>query len=105
MGATGGFTDKLTAEALAVDPACKTFAEAQASQKWNDYIAKGIEEANKVAVSRAQQTRKYMVIAGDFSPVGEMPELTPTMKLKREVFHKKYIDTIKKTYGQDFMPF
>merc|ERR1719284_784984 len=25
--ATGGFTDKLTAEALAVDPACKTFAE------------------------------------------------------------------------------
>merc|ERR1712118_605132 len=29
--AVGGFTDKLFAEAAAVDPACKTFAEAQAS--------------------------------------------------------------------------
>merc|ERR1712226_14431 len=103
--ATGGFTEKLFAEALAVDPACKTFAEAQKSQIWKDYIAKGIEGANKVAISRAQQTRKYMVIPGDFSPVGEVPELTPTMKLKREVFHKKYIGAIKQTYGEDFIPF
>merc|ERR1719262_1736108 len=32
--ATGGFTNKLAAEALAVDPACKTFEEAQKSAVW-----------------------------------------------------------------------
>merc|ERR1712217_967622 len=46
--ATGGFTENLTAEALAVDPACKTFADAQKSSIWKAYIEKGVEEA-KVA--------------------------------------------------------
>merc|ERR1712137_694731 len=103
--ATGGFTEKLTAEALAVDPDCKTFADAMKSSKWKAYLDKGIEEANTAAISRAQQTRKFVVIPGDFSPVGETPELTPTMKLRREVFHKKYLDVIKNTYGEDFIPF
>jgi len=101
----GGFTDQLTAEAAAVDPACKTFSDAQKSTVWKEYLSKGIEDANKVAVSRAQTTRKFTLLSGDFSPVGEVPELTPTMKLKRDVFHKKYIEAIKQTYGEDFMQF
>merc|ERR1712232_368653 len=97
----GGFLDELDPAAAAVDPACKTFADTQKSQIWADYIAKGIEGANKVAISRAQQTRKFCFLPGDFSPVGETPELTPTMKLKRDVAQKKYIEFIKKTYAED----
>lgn len=103
--ATGGFTNKLAPQALAVDPACTTFEEALKSPIWKQYVDQGIEGANKVAVSRAQHTRKYAILAGDFSPVGETPELTPTMKLRREVFHKKYLDVIKSTYGDDFQSF
>jgi len=101
----GGFTDELDPMAAAVDPACKTFADTQSSQVWADHLAKGIETANSKAASRAQQTRRYCVLPGDFSPVGEAPELTPTMKLKRDIVQKKYMDAIKKTYGEDFMPF
>lgn len=103
--ATGGFTNQLSPQAMAVDPACKTFEDAQKSAIWKQYLDQGIEGANSVAVSRAQHTRKYTLIAGDFSPVGETPELTPTMKLRREVFHKKYLDIIKTTYGDDFQSF
>jgi len=103
--ATGGFTNQLAPQALAVDPACKTFEEAQKSSIWKQYLDQGVEGANAVAVSRAQHTRKYTLIAGDFSPVGETPELTPTMKLRREVFHKKYLDIIMSTYGADFQAF
>lgn len=103
--ATGGFTDKLAPEALAVDPACKTFAEAMASSMWQEYLAKGIEGANQVIISRAQNIRKYKVVPGDFSPLGEMPELTPTLKLRREVVQKKYLGTIQEVYGPDFVTF
>jgi long-chain-fatty-acid--CoA ligase ACSBG len=101
----GGFTNILAPEAAAVDPACKTFEEAQQSEKWTTYLSQGIEDANKVAISRAQQTRKYGVLRGDFSPVGALPELTPTMKLRREVVHVKHLNFIKGLYGADFQPF
>merc|ERR1712217_74216 len=103
--AVGGFTNKLTAEALTVDPTCKTFEEAQKSEVWKQYLNRGIEEANKVAISRAQHTRKFHVLPGDFSPVGELPELTPTMKLRREIIVKKYNDEIRAVYGEDFTNF
>lgn len=100
----GGFLDTLDPAAAAVDPACKTFADTQKSKIWSEYLAKGVEAANGVAISRAQHTRKYCVLPGDFSPVGEMPELTATMKLRREVVQKKYMGSIQSTYGEDFMP-
>jgi len=102
---TGGFTNKLAAEALAVDPACKTFEEAQKSDVWKRYVDSGIEAANKVAISRAQHTRKFHVLPGDFSPLGDLPELTPTMKLRREIILNKYKDAIKMVYGEDFATF
>jgi long-chain-fatty-acid--CoA ligase ACSBG len=101
----GGFTDKLTAEAAAVDPACKTFADAEKSAVWKTYMEKGVAGANSVAISRAQNTRKYKLIPGDLSPVGEIPCLTPTMKLKRDVFQKKYFEAIKACYGADLTAF
>lgn len=103
----GGFLDKLAPEAKAVDPTCTTFADVEKSKVWKAYLDKGIEDANKVAISRVQWTRKYKLIPGDFSPVvGPMPELTPTMKLKRDVVMKKYENEIKATYGpEDFISF
>jgi len=101
----GGFTDQLDPAAAAVDPSCKTFADTQKSKIWADYIAKGIEDANGKAISRAQYTRKFCILPGDFSPVGEVPELTPTMKLRRDVVQKKYLQQIKDTYAEDFVPF
>merc|ERR1712032_1405690 len=90
----GGFTNKLTLDAAKVDPKAQTFEEALKSDAWKSYLAKGIEDANRNAISRAQQTRKYVVLPGDFLPVGEGAEFTPTMKLKREVVHKKYLKQI-----------
>mmetsp|Transcript_101668 Transcript_101668/g.186393 ORF Transcript_101668/g.186393 Transcript_101668/m.186393 type:complete len:115 (+) Transcript_101668:40-384(+) len=101
----GGFLDELDPAAAAVDPACRNFADTQQSKIWADYIAKGVEAANAKSISRAQHTRKYCFLPGDFSPVGQMPELTPTMKLKRDVCQKKYIEYIKRTYAEDFVPF
>merc|ERR1712125_243919 len=45
----GGFTDILAAEAAAVDSDCKTFADAQKSEVWKEYLASGIGAANKLA--------------------------------------------------------
>eukprot|EP00746_Dinoflagellata_sp_MGD_P119861 gnl/MRDRNA2_/MRDRNA2_55598_c0_seq2.p1 gnl/MRDRNA2_/MRDRNA2_55598_c0~~gnl/MRDRNA2_/MRDRNA2_55598_c0_seq2.p1 ORF type:complete len:260 (-),score=57.08 gnl/MRDRNA2_/MRDRNA2_55598_c0_seq2:325-1104(-) len=101
----GGFTNKLTGDALNVDPACMTFEDAQKSLIWKEYIDSGIEAANKVAISRAQNTRKWVLVPTDFSSAGAVPELTPTMKLKRDVTQKKYLDLIKATYGKDFVDF
>jgi long-chain-fatty-acid--CoA ligase ACSBG len=99
----GGFTNKLDAAAKAVDPDCKTFEDVQKSKIWATYLAQGVEDANKVAISRAQLTRKYTLLPGDFSPVGENCELTPTMKLKRDVAAKKYLGAIKACYGDDYV--
>merc|ERR1711957_36897 len=100
----GGFTDELDPAAKAVDPTCSTLADTQKSKVWAEYLAKGVEAANGKAISRAQTTRKFCILPGDFSPVGDNPVLTPTMKLKRDICQKKYIDNIKQTYGDDFIP-
>jgi len=99
----GGFTNKLAPEALAVDPRSKTVEEAMRSEAWRDYIQKGIDIANDAAISRAQTTRKWALLPGDFTAVGDNPELTPTMKLKREVVQKKFMDRIREAYATDFI--
>eukprot|EP00928_Gymnodinium_smaydae_P048421 TRINITY_DN32372_c0_g1_i1.p1 TRINITY_DN32372_c0_g1~~TRINITY_DN32372_c0_g1_i1.p1 ORF type:complete len:658 (+),score=116.86 TRINITY_DN32372_c0_g1_i1:51-2024(+) len=99
----GGFTNKLDPNAQVVDPACSTFEDVQKSKIWATYVAQGIEDSNKMAISRAQHTRKYILLSGDFSPVGESCELTPTMKLKRDVVAKKFLHEIKRCYGEDYM--
>mmetsp|Transcript_59455 Transcript_59455/g.138487 ORF Transcript_59455/g.138487 Transcript_59455/m.138487 type:complete len:653 (+) Transcript_59455:67-2025(+) len=98
----GSFTNQLAPEALAVDPKCKTVQDAMQSEVWKQYIQKGIDAANEVAISRAQTTRKWTLLSGDFVSVGQGAELTPTMKLRREVVRKKYEGNIKDAYGKDF---
>jgi len=104
--AYGGWTGELDAEALLVDSSCTTVEQAIASDAWKAYIEAGIAEANKNAISRAQETRKWVVLSSDFSPV-DMPnspsELTPTLKLKRNVVHKKYLNVIKAQFGDEYV--
>ena len=59
-------------------------------------IAAAVEEANR-AVSRAEQIRKFRILAGDFTEEGG--ELTPTLKVRRSVVTRKYADDIEALYS------
>lgn len=103
--ATGGFTGELDGEAVGVDASAQTVGAAKGSAPWKALIDGAVSEYNtKHATSRAQSIRSWAILDGDFSPVGADSELTPTLKLKRDVVHKKYGAVIKGLYGADFEP-
>ncbi|XP_050542997.1 long-chain-fatty-acid--CoA ligase ACSBG2-like isoform X2 [Daktulosphaira vitifoliae] len=59
-------------------------------------VQKGLDKANKKAVSNAQKVQKFAFIPVDFSlPTGE---LGPTLKVKRPVVYEKYKDLIEEFY-------
>jgi long-chain acyl-CoA synthetase len=58
-------------------------------------ISAAIEDANK-AVSRAEAIRQWRILSSDFTE--ESGELTPTMKLKRNVIAEKRADDIEAVY-------
>ena len=58
-------------------------------------IAAAVEEANQ-AVSRAEQIRKFRILPHDFSEAGG--EMTPTMKVKRNVVVQNYAADIEAVY-------
>eukprot|EP00184_Porphyridium_aerugineum_P005548 CAMPEP_0184696290 /NCGR_PEP_ID=MMETSP0313-20130426/3634_1 /TAXON_ID=2792 /ORGANISM="Porphyridium aerugineum, Strain SAG 1380-2" /LENGTH=641 /DNA_ID=CAMNT_0027154889 /DNA_START=531 /DNA_END=2456 /DNA_ORIENTATION=+ len=89
---------KLAGVALTVDPNAKTVAEAKASSVWKEYLEKGIKEANKKAISNAAFVQKYTILDEDLSI--ENGELTPTLKVKRSVVHKKFAPIIDAMYDQ-----
>lgn len=59
-------------------------------------IQKGIDKANKKAISHAQKVQKFRVLPQDFSMT--TGEYGPTMKVKRNVVIDKYNDVIEKMY-------
>mmetsp|Transcript_7356 Transcript_7356/g.7208 ORF Transcript_7356/g.7208 Transcript_7356/m.7208 type:complete len:220 (+) Transcript_7356:1380-2039(+) len=88
----GSFSEKLTPEVVEVfkahgSPAIEN-RQALACPVVKKYIQSCIEKYNKHAASRAQHIRKWGFLPQDFSIAGG--ELTPTMKVKRKVVHKKY---------------
>ncbi|KAG6963742.1 hypothetical protein JG688_00008013 [Phytophthora aleatoria] len=98
--ATGAPTDKLDKVALAVAKEigsdATTVSDAQSCEKFRQYISDGMARANTRAASRAQQVQKFSIIPRDFSIGGN--ELTPTMKVKRSVVEKMYMENIEKMY-------
>jgi long-chain acyl-CoA synthetase len=58
-------------------------------------IQTAIDEANK-AVSKAEAIRKFRILAKDFTEDGG--ELTPTLKLKRNIVLKEYADEVAAIY-------
>ena len=73
-----------------------TVEEAMTDAKVKAYIDEVIAKYNKVAISRAQEIRKWCVVPHEFS-VGK-GELTATMKLRRAVVHEHYAKEIDAMY-------
>lgn len=96
----GNIVNKLSPEAIAMLEAlgskAKTAEEARKCPIILKVIQEGIDRANTKAISRAQNVRKWTILDGDFSVDGG--ELTPTLKLKRNVTAKKYADIIERLY-------
>jgi long-chain-fatty-acid--CoA ligase ACSBG len=97
---TGRPTDILAADSLFVGGQigsdAKTLSEATVDPLWIKYINDGIKVANKKTTSNAQVVQKYKMLPVDFSE--QDGDLTPTMKLKRNVVSEKYADLIDSIY-------
>ncbi|KAL7566190.1 hypothetical protein ACA910_011264 [Epithemia clementina (nom. ined.)] len=94
-------TNNLTGAALdtasEIGSTAKTTVEARDDPKWKDYFEAGIKSANEKATSSAQRVQKYTLLDGDFTE--KTTELTPTLKLRRNVAAAKYADIIDAMYA------
>jgi long-chain-fatty-acid--CoA ligase ACSBG len=97
----GVASNNLTGHALdtakEIGSTAKTTEEAASDPKWQAYFDEGLKTANKKATSRAQQVGKWTLLTTDFTEKGG--ELTPTLKLKRNVTAEKYSDVIEAMYA------
>jgi long-chain acyl-CoA synthetase len=59
-------------------------------------IQSAVDSANE-HVSRVESIKKFVILPAEWTPDSE--ELTPTLKLKRRVIHKKYADEIESLYA------
>lgn len=78
-------------------PAGSTVAELLSDPDLTAEIDAAVADANKL-VSHAEAIKKYRILPVDFSE--ETGELTPTMKLKRNVVHQSFADDIEKIYSR-----
>ena len=78
-------------------PADTAVADLLADADLTAEIDEAIAEANKL-VSHAEAIKKYRILPVDFSE--ETGELTPTMKLKRNVVYTTFADDIAKIYAK-----
>jgi long-subunit acyl-CoA synthetase (AMP-forming) len=99
---TGIPSDKLTGDALdtskEIGSSATTLTDAAKDPKWKEYIDAGMKIANANTTSAAQKVQKYAWLPKDFCEADG--DLTPTLKLKRSVVAKKYVDLIDSIYGE-----
>ena len=77
-------------------PVDTPLAELADDEKLRAEIQKAIDDANK-AVSRAEGIRKFQILPADWTEAGG--QVTPSMKLKRNVVHKEHADQIDALYS------
>jgi long-subunit acyl-CoA synthetase (AMP-forming) len=98
---TGEPTDNLAGDAIFVGQqigsTAKLYSEAMKDPLWLAYIEDGRKAANKKSTSNAQIVQKWVFLPSEISE--KAGELTPTLKLKRNVVNKKYEDIINGMYG------
>ncbi|KAK8807128.1 hypothetical protein WA158_003887 [Blastocystis sp. Blastoise] len=96
-------TDKLAPaslrEAALIGSTATTVQEAQNCPKFKAYIDGIISRYNEIAVSRAQNIRKWCILDRDLSLGND--ELTATLKLKRDIVHKNFRDVIESMYAEN----
>jgi len=98
----GTFTDKLDAEA-ALATTATTISEAIIEGTLLKQIQAAIDIYNKdYAVSNAQKIQYFKVLNKEFSNLGNKPELTPTMKLKRKVVYETFAKEIESMYSGEY---
>ncbi|MDH6279629.1 AMP-dependent synthetase/ligase [Prescottella agglutinans] len=78
-------------------PAGTTVAELLSDPDLTAEIDEAIAEANKL-VSHAEAIKKYRILPVDFTE--ETGELTPTLKLKRNVVHESFANDIEQIYSK-----
>jgi long-chain acyl-CoA synthetase len=76
-------------------PAQATVADLAADEDLRKEIQAAVDEANR-QVSHAEAIKKFTVLANDFTEAGG--EITPSMKLKRNVVSKNYAGDIEARY-------
>ena len=76
-----------------------TYTEAMADPLWANYITAGMKKANGKTTSNAQIVQKWKWLPKDFSE--KEGDLTPTLKLKRNVVAEKYATLIHSIYDGD----
>ncbi|EAR97244.2 acyl-CoA synthetase (AMP-forming)/AMP-acid ligase II (macronuclear) [Tetrahymena thermophila SB210] len=93
-------SNQLSPESLrefeALGSTAKTVAEAKKDPKILQAIEQAIKKTNSKAISRAQNIQKYAILDSDFSIDGG--DLTPTLKLKRNVVNQKHEALIESLY-------
>ena len=96
----GAPVDELNADTLFVcnqiGSDAKTLTAAATCPKWKKYIDDGMKVANSRTTSSAQVIQKWQMLPKDFSE--KAGDLTPTLKLKRNVVTEKYQDLIDSMY-------
>ena len=75
-----------------------TMSEAAKDPLWIKYLNDGMRVANSKTTSNAQIIQKWKMLPNDFSEKGG--ELTPTLKLKRNVVADKYAAIIDELYAE-----
>ena len=100
---TGLPTDKLSKDSLFVaqqiGSTATTYTEAKIDPLWTSYVDKGVKTANGKTTSNAQIVQKWKWLPVDFSE--KEGDLTPTLKLKRNVVAAKYEALIDSIYEGD----
>ncbi|MFD9891108.1 AMP-dependent synthetase/ligase [Amycolatopsis sp. NPDC059027] len=76
-------------------PAGATVAELADDAELRAEIQSAVDEANK-AVSHAESIKKFTILANDFTEAGG--EITPSLKLKRNIVSKNYAGDIEALY-------
>jgi long-subunit acyl-CoA synthetase (AMP-forming) len=88
--------DACTAHARARGLADASAAALAADDEVRTLVANAVEEANS-HLSRAEQIKRFIILATDWLP--DSDELTPTMKLKRKPIERKYAREIEALYA------
>ena len=74
----------------------ESVAQAAENDQVREEVARAIEAGN-ADLARVEQVKQYTILPNEWTP--ETEEMTPTMKLKRNVIHSKYSDMIDSLYG------
>mmetsp|Transcript_27277 Transcript_27277/g.27510 ORF Transcript_27277/g.27510 Transcript_27277/m.27510 type:complete len:663 (-) Transcript_27277:375-2363(-) len=98
----GSPTNMLAADSLfigkEIGSSAKTVEEAMSDPLWKKCLDDTMKKGNSKTTSNAQVVQKWKMLPVDFSE--KAGDLTPTLKLKRNVVTKKYAAVIDSIYGE-----